>query len=1366
MKITSDRPDDLDKAGTYTLTGSSSSPYYNVSFNSDATLTVKEKVLKTPVFTKEPSIKALTYGDRLSASDIVAGSSDVKGSYSFSDNTDTVSVLKAGKGHSAKIIFTPDDKDYKVVTFNKTFTVNPKKITATIQTPDPITEGDTIPETFDFTVDDNALVSPDTKADLKMTFKAEKKSGSRDYTITGTANNPNYEVTVNPATLTVNAKPDVTPVLTIPDRSVTYGASISDTLLADASATYDGASVPGTFSFTKSYGTLTAGTHALDVKFTPNGSGYTETAGKLKLTVNKKPIAITINNAFITAGDKTPAFSFKANDNDFVNGDKSSVIKVDYTVNGDTSKAGTYQITGTATADNYAVTVNPGTLTVNPKTKVNPVITKKPSLSLTYGDNLAGKTLSGTATYGSNPISGTFAFADDVNTSEILSAGKHTINAVFTPKDTDTYNAVKTTVEVTVAKRQITVVIDDKTKTEGEADPAFTKKVSGSFVGTDNIDDFLTVSRVAGKTAGAYAIKGTVHDADNYDIKITNGTLTIKAKPVEKPKDVTISSDPKVTVTYGDKVSTAAVTGGTAMYGDTTVAGTWKITTPDKTINKSNATQKVTVTFTPDDTKKYNPTTVQVTPDILKRKITVRADDITRTVDEKKSLTFKITDGSLISGDSESDLAVTLTSSNTSDTAGDYTISGTPASKYYDVTVEPGTLTIKAKEKTTPVISAKPSMKLTYGDKISDGKITAGTAKDGNKTVKGSYTIADGVDINELLTAGTHTVKAVFTPEDATDYNPVEAKLVITVAKKHITVVIDDKSKTEGEADPAFTKKVTGSFVGNDNIDDFLTISRRAGEAAGKYAITGTVKNADNYDITVTDGVLTINAKPEEKPAATTVQTAPVLTVTYGDRLSSASITNGSVISDGNAVTGTWKITTSDRVVNKSNASQKITLTFTPSDTTEYSSVSVNVAPTVEKRKITVKADDITHTVGETKAMTYKIINGSLVSGDTESDLKVTLRSSNTSDTAGTYVISGTADVDYYDVTVQNGTLTINAKSSDSGSTSGGSTSGGQTGGNSGNTSGGSGSGSGSGSSDNPSNPSGTTVTTYSITYDLNGGTATGNPSSYRNDSDSITLTAPTRTGYTFTGWTGSNGNTPQTTVTIRKGTTGNLYFVANWQDNNSANNSTTADTGTYKISYNLNGGTVNRSNPVSYTARDTYLINNPWREGYFFAGWTSNLSSVPQMVVTIPRGTTGDITFTATWTVDTSNHATADSDDNTNANTQTDDDGWTEWINGDDDSDIPDIPSTSITKTSSNKKSVTMKFKKTSISGYTVKYQVAIKKANAGGWKKSFVSKTSKTFKGLKKKTTYWISVRPYITVDGTRYFGDWAKTKIRKTR
>lgn len=102
-------------------------------------------------------------------------------------------------------------------------------------------------------------------------------------------------------------------------------------------------------------------------------------------------------------------------------------------------------------------------------------------------------------------------------------------------------------------------------------------------------------------------------------------------------------------------------------------------------------------------------------------------------------------------------------------------------------------------------------------------------------------------------------------------------------------------------------------------------------------------------------------------------------------------------------------------------------------------------------------------------------------------------------------------------------------------------------------------------------------IINYSITYDGNGGTLPSNPATYTVETDKFTLTNPTsanRTGYDFTGWTGTNGTTPGS-VTILKGSTGNRTYTANWRLN------------VYKIKLDTLGGNISGISP-------TYEIESP----------------------------------------------------------------------------------------------------------------------------------------------------------------------------
>ncbi len=93
---------------------------------------------------------------------------------------------------------------------------------------------------------------------------------------------------------------------------------------------------------------------------------------------------------------------------------------------------------------------------------------------------------------------------------------------------------------------------------------------------------------------------------------------------------------------------------------------------------------------------------------------------------------------------------------------------------------------------------------------------------------------------------------------------------------------------------------------------------------------------------------------------------------------------------------------------------------------------------------------------------------------------------------------------------------------------------------------------------------------------------------------------------------------------------------------NNSANTSHAAKEGTgdggssskvvYNITYVLDGGTNNESNPISYT-EDTNTISllDAEKFGYDFEGWYSDLEKTTQ-ATSIPKGSTGDKTFYAKW--------------------------------------------------------------------------------------------------------------------------------------
>ena len=98
---------------------------------------------------------------------------------------------------------------------------------------------------------------------------------------------------------------------------------------------------------------------------------------------------------------------------------------------------------------------------------------------------------------------------------------------------------------------------------------------------------------------------------------------------------------------------------------------------------------------------------------------------------------------------------------------------------------------------------------------------------------------------------------------------------------------------------------------------------------------------------------------------------------------------------------------------------------------------------------------------------------------------------------------------------------------------------------------------------------------TYTITYNMDGGTASGLKTTYTVE-DTFTLPQPTKTGYTFLGYVGSNGTSAQKSVTVNKCTRGNLTYTAQWMPNS------------YIVTFDSNGGILHTSDTNSINVTDS----------------------------------------------------------------------------------------------------------------------------------------------------------------------------------
>lgn len=153
------------------------------------------------------------------------------------------------------------------------------------------------------------------------------------------------------------------------------------------------------------------------------------------------------------------------------------------------------------------------------------------------------------------------------------------------------------------------------------------------------------------------------------------------------------------------------------------------------------------------------------------------------------------------------------------------------------------------------------------------------------------------------------------------------------------------------------------------------------------------------------------------------------------------------------------------------------------------------------------------------------------------------------------------------------------------------------------------------------------TANTYTVKFDANGGS--GNMSNQNftyGTAQNLTANTFTRTGYTFAGWaTSANGNKVYddkqsvSNLSSTNGATVTLY--AKWTATN------------YTITYNTNGGnSIAQKNYTIETA--TFDLPTPTKTGHTFAGWYDNENLTGNKVTQVAKGSTGNKTFYAAWTI------------------------------------------------------------------------------------------------------------------------------------
>lgn len=789
-----------------------------------------------------------------------------------------------------------------------------------------------------------------------------------------------------------------------------------------------------------------AGTYYVKASMAASGNyGFAEST-VASFTIAKKALTITVKDKNITFGDAAPDYTFTAAG--YVGDDNDSVVNAKLTCGYEQgSDAGTYTITVTATAANYEITCNSGTLTVAKKqltaNDLTPAKTNPTAKEYDGTTELAGVTYQVTINEQTYTVDGTAVFADkNVGTGKLVTFTPNALNSTnyeFAAGLTKTFTADITAKALTVTGLTATDRVYD-----GTANVTLT---GGELTGVTSGDDVSAVMPTSGTVESADAsatakpvnygtITHTGADAANYTLTQPTVTVTISKATPELG-----------TVSYTGTVFTSTQKSAVMLTRtDTTVPGT--LTLDGEGTFETSGEKAYAYTFTPYDTTNYETVTGFVTINVQKDEL----DSIAVTVNPTKTAyTYPETfspDGMVVKATYASSRTEIVPNENLSYTT-DVLPAGTTSitiSYTSDGVTKEATVTISVAKGKVDLSGYRwpESTTFTY-----DGNEHSIELTGSNEQVASiSYTG------NKATYVGTSTAEAAFTLKDEANYEidaatkPGTATLTISTAKRELT-------STATETNPATLTK------GGRTLDLADLVTTNAGEKNGLMfackdlhgcTLSGsTLTSGTEYDvklaITVSADAVDVNndGKPEytaadnrtiyvmivNKQDAGLQVTGISETMTYGEEMEwRYSVEHGS--EDGRiscAVNPLVGVLESDLHVLKAIGVGTATVRITY-DSAEYHAEKTFTI-TVQPKAVTVKADNKSRAYGEANPeLTWSLQDGSSLVGQDTLNLNIST-TADAASTPGSYPITLTEDEGAnpnYTVTMKDGTLKVTQK--------------------------------------------------------------------------------------------------------------------------------------------------------------------------------------------------------------------------------------------------------------------------------------------------------------------------------------------------
>jgi Bacterial Ig-like domain (group 3) len=795
---------------------------------------------------------------------------------------------------------------------------NPLAVTVTANEPDQPVAGGTVTYTA-------SHASNGASANLSSATATIGDDGTAQVTATANSTSGAYTVTASigaGGTAEFSLDNQTQPEFTgLSDPSIAYGTSsvmISGTLAGGPPAS-SGETVNITINGVTQLATI------------GSGGAFSTTFDTATLGVAGSPYSITydypgdVNYAFATATGTltvtkaTPTIIW-ANPADIAYGTALSATQLDAT----TSAAGTFTYTPAAgtilnVGDDQTLSVSfvptdsadyndtSGSAVINVD-KATPVITWPDPADIIYGTALSDTQLDATAS-----VLGTFTYTPPAGT--VLRAGQNqTLSASFVPDDSADYND---------AAGSAVINVDQATPTITWANPAGI--VYGTALSATQLDATASVPGTFAYTPAAGAVLSagenqtlsvTFTPTDSTDYSDATGTALINVDQVT----TTITWTNPANIVYGTPLT------ATQLDATASVPGSFSYTPALGTVLPVGPLQTLSVSFTPTDSVNYTGATDSVTITVTRTRPTITwadpaniiygtalsATQLDATASVPGTFTYTPGAGTVLEAGNDQTLSVSFVPTDSADYSN-----------------AQGSASINVDKATTEVTWPNPA-DIVYGTPLS------GTQLDATASIPGtfSYTPAAGT---LLSAAANQSLFVTFTPTDSTDFNVATGRATIDVDQATPTITwpnpVDIVYETPLSATQLdATASVPGTFTYTPAAGTIL------GAGDGQTLAVSFTPN-DSVDFTGAGGSAIINVDR----ATPTITWANPAAIVYGTALSATQLDALA------SVPGSFTYTPAAGTVLGAGTSQGLSVSFTPTDSTDYTAAIGGASITVNK---------------------------------------------------------------------------------------------------------------------------------------------------------------------------------------------------------------------------------------------------------------------------------------------------------------------------------------------------------------------------------------------------------------------------------